>query len=125
VKGVRFWSAVMALTWFLAGLGAGYLISSRQAEPGAWEGYADEIQSTFNLPSLERSVLNQLLEQHSQKLNEIKRRHTAETREAMEPELRALFYEIQRTISDTIIPPDQREHFQEMCLPRSVLTSES
>ncbi len=115
----------MALTWFLAGLGAGYLISSRQSEPGPWAGYADEIDATFNLTSAKRSYLDQLLENHSRELDEIKRRHTAETREAMEPELRALFSRIQATISDTIIPPLQRAHFQEMCSPRLVLTPES
>ena len=114
----------MALTWFLAGLGAGYLISSRQSEPGAWAGYADEIQATFNLSSMRRSALNQLLEKHSQEVDEIKRRHTAETREAMEPELRALFSKIQATIGETIIPPNQRAHFQEMSAPRLVLTPE-
>ena len=114
----------MALTWFLAGLGAGYLISSRQAEPGEWAGYADEIQKTFNLSSMRRSALDQLLEDHSQELDEIRRRHTAETREAMEPELRALFSRIQVTISDIIIPPAQRARFQEMCSPRLILTPE-
>ena len=114
----------MALTWFLAGLGAGYLISSRQAEPGVWAGYADELEETFELSSLRRSALNQLLEVHSQKLGDIKRRHTAETREAMEPELRALFSEIQEAIGNTIIPPAQRERFQELCSPRFVLTPE-
>ncbi len=114
----------MALTWFLAGLGAGYLISSRQPEPGAWAGYADQVQATFDLSSKRRSALNQLLENHSQEMDEIRRRHTAETREAMEPELRALFSRIQATISNTIIPPAQRERFQEMCEPRLVLTLE-
>lgn len=114
----------MALTWFLAGLGAGYLISSRQAEPGAWAGYADELQATYNLSGLRRSALDQLLDNHAREVAEIRDRHTAETREAMEPELRALFSKIQTTIAETIIPPAQRARFNEMRIPRRVLTSE-
>ena len=60
----------MALTWFLAGLGAGYLISSRQAEPGAWAGYADELQATYNLSGLRRSALDQLLDNHAREVAE-------------------------------------------------------
>ena len=123
MKGLRFWSVVMALAWFLAGLGAGYLISSRQSEPAAWAADAERIQEAFQLSAKRRYALNQVLDRHDRALNEIDRRHRAATREAMEPEIAALFSRTEATIRDTIIPPSQRERFDELRRPR-VLISE-
>ncbi|MEM8712170.1 MAG: hypothetical protein AAGG01_14565 [Planctomycetota bacterium] len=125
MKGVRFWSVIMAATWFLAGLGAGFLISSRRSEPGPWAAYAQELQSTFDLTGEQRSVLNQVLDRHARELNEIQRRHTAETGEAMEPELRALFSRTEAIIRGTIIPPSKRARFDELRRPHRVLNQDS
>ncbi|WP_145194507.1 hypothetical protein [Planctomycetes bacterium Poly30] len=109
------------MAWFLAGLAAGYLISSRQAEPAAWMADAEHLQETFQLSAKRRYVLNQVLDHHDRELQEIERRHFAQTREAMEPEIRALFSRTDATIRDTIIPPAQRERFDELRRPRVLI----
>ena len=123
MKGVRFWSAVMAGAWFLAGLAAGFLVSSRQSEPDVWAAEARYFQETFQLSDQRRYALNQVLDRHERAFSEIKRRQVAATREAMAPEIAALFSRTEATIRDTIIPPAQRERFDELRRPR-VLISE-
>jgi uncharacterized membrane protein len=121
VKGVRFWSVMMAATWFLAGLAAGYLISSRQSEPDPWAAGAERLQETFELTGQRRYALNQVLDRHDREYNAIQRRHTAATREAMEPEIQALFSRTDATIRDTIIPPAQRGRYEELRRPRVLI----
>ena len=121
MKGVRFWSVTMAATWFLAGLAAGYLISSRQSEPDAWAANAERLQNTFKLTGQRRYALNHVLDRHDRELKAIETRHKAATREAMEPEIQALFSRTDATIRDTIIPPGQRARYEELRRPRVLI----
>lgn len=111
----------MAITWFMAGLGAGYLISSRRAEPDTWAKHAQDLEVTFELTAEQRYALNRVLDHYSQEYREIERRHLADSHDAMEPKLSALFSEADATIRNTIIRPSQRARFDELRRPRRIL----
>ncbi len=111
----------MAATWFLAGLGAGYLISSRRSEPDVWTRYAESLEQEFELPADRRNTLGLLLDHYSQEYRQIEHQHLAESHDAMESKLSALFFEADARIRNTIIPHSQRAHFDELRRPRRIV----
>lgn len=117
MKDPRFWSVLLAGAWFLVGLGAGVALSQRDASTSPLESYADAFSEEFGLSAKRRRVLLQLLDDYETKRDDIQRRHLAATGEAMEPELRALDEEFEHTIRNIILPPDQRERFDELGRP--------
>lgn len=114
----RLWTVVLAAAWFLSGFGAGHLVASRGADAApAHARYADELCEAFDLQGLRRSALLDLLDQREVQRAEVRRRHEAETLAAMEPDLRRIDLETERTIRNTIIPPSQRAEFDRLARP--------
>ncbi|MEM1448247.1 MAG: hypothetical protein AAF957_01505 [Planctomycetota bacterium] len=117
MKDPRFWSVVLAGAWFLVGLGVGVAVSERQDNPSPLASYADSISRVFELSEPRRRVLLQLLDEYESQRDEIRRRHESNTRDAMEPELRALDAAVESRIRDTILPPSQRDLYDELGRP--------
>ena len=117
MKDLRFWSVVLAGAWFLVGLGVGVAVSKPEPNPSPLASYADEFSEQFQLSKHRRRVLLQLLDDYETKRDEINQRHAAATRHAREPDYSALDARYQDTIRNTILPLNQREHFDELGQP--------
>ncbi|MEM9379006.1 MAG: hypothetical protein AAGB93_03575 [Planctomycetota bacterium] len=117
MKDPRFWSVVLAGAWFLVGLGVGVAVSERQAGSSPLASYADSLSEVFELSDGRRRVLLQLLDEYESERDEIRRRHESRTRDAMEPELRALDALVESRIRDTILPPTQRDLYDRLGRP--------
>ncbi|MEM6671656.1 MAG: hypothetical protein AAF726_02360 [Planctomycetota bacterium] len=123
VKDLRFWSIVLAAAWFLVGLGVGVAVSERSDTRSPLEDYADTLSARFDLAPNRRRVLLQLLDQYETEREEIRHRHLARTRDAMEPDLRALDARFESTIRNTILPPEQRERYDAFARPLAQVSS--
>ena len=107
---MRVWSAALAGSWFLVGLGVGLAVSRQTPSPSPLAGYADALSEQFELTGRRRRVLNQLLDEYESRQREIRDRHQAATLDAMEPDFRALSAEFDDKIRNRILP----------CRPRSL-----
>ncbi|MEL6429701.1 MAG: hypothetical protein AAFZ87_01130 [Planctomycetota bacterium] len=113
----RLWTAVLAVTWFLCGFGAGQLAARRSSDgaaPTSHALYAAELGRAFELDGFEQRTLLDLLEQREIDREAVRRSHEARTRELMEPALREIDRTVERTIRDTILPPSKRARFDRL-----------
>ena len=120
MKDPRLWTVVLAVTWFLLGLGVGHLAYRDRGggdHDSARAQYGAELCRVFDLDSLRRSALYDLLEQRDIQREAVRRRHEARTRALMEPALREIDESVERTIRDTILPPAKRVEFDRLTAP--------
>lgn len=122
MKDPRLWSVLLAAVWFLAGFGMGHLVSSRSTEESPFARYADQLAETFSLDDFTRRTLIQVLDQREAELKEVRAVHEALRTSAMEPDLNKIHRDFDRLIRNTIIPPDQRERYDELAkfIPHTV-----
>lgn len=125
MKDLRLWAIILSGAWFLAGLSAGVLLSRSKEAPGPFASYAESLADEFSLTPKARRVLAQVLDQYESDREAIRRRHEANTRGVMEPDLRALDTATQKTIRDRIVPPraPARARFDELTKPRTLTAS--
>ncbi len=119
MKDIRLWVAVLSGTWFLAGLSAGHLLSARTSDSSPFRAEADRLTAEFQLDGLHRRGLLQVLDRVERQRSEIRRRHEAATRDAMEPDLRALYRQKDDFIRNKILPPGQRAAYDASKRPRA------
>ncbi|MGD2018004.1 MAG: hypothetical protein PVJ89_07815 [Planctomycetota bacterium] len=117
MKDLRLWSAALAVSWFLVGLGTGVAVSRQTPSPSPLAGYADALSEEFELSSRRRRVLNQLLDEYESRQREIRTRHQVATLDAMEPDFRALDAEFDDKIRNSILPPAARARYDALARP--------
>ena len=117
MKDVRLWIVVLSGAWFLAGLSAGLFVSGAERSASPLAGYADAFAEEFQLDEKHRRVLVQVLDSYATERQSIRARHEADTRDAMEPDLRVLDERVQRILREQILPPDQRARFDQLAVP--------
>jgi len=117
VKDLRVWSAALAGSWFLVGLGVGLAVSRQTPSPSPLAGSADALSEPSELSGRRRRVLYQLLDEYESRQREIRDRHQAATLDAMEPDFRALSAEFDDKIRNRILPPAARARYDELASP--------
>ena len=122
----RVWTLLLAAVSFLAGTAAGLLLADRRDAPQreGWALYADELIEDFDLSPERASCLRVLLDSYDAKLAVIQTQHRAATRAAMEPEIRKLAEEFDRTLRNRVLPPDQRDRYDRMTRPVALVGTE-
>lgn len=117
MRSLRLWSVVLAAAWFLAGFAAGRVVSAEEREVSPVAREAMRLASDFGLSELRRDTLLQVLGQYERDRDAVRRKYEIASRDAMEPELRSLDAQLEDTIRNTILPPDQRARYDELKRP--------
>ena len=108
---------VLAAAWFLAGFAAGRVVSAKDQEKSPLARYAQRLSDDFGLNGLRRDTLIQVLEQDQRERAAIRRKYELASRDAMEPDLRELDERLEDTIRNKILPPAQRERYDQLKRP--------
>lgn len=117
MNSLRLWSIILAAAWFLAGFAAGRVVSAKDQEKSPLARYAHRLSDDFELSPLRRDVLLQVLEQHQLDREAVRRKYELASRDAMEPDLRELDDDLEDTIRNTVLPPDQRQRYDRLKRP--------
>ena len=79
--------------------------------------YAQRLSEDFDLSGLRRDALIQVLEQDQRDRAAVRRKYELASRDAMEPDLRELDEKLEDTIRNTILPPAERERYDQFRRP--------
>ncbi|MEZ6017617.1 MAG: hypothetical protein R3F49_21085 [Planctomycetota bacterium] len=121
----RFWIALSAVVFFLAGTATGVLYArQRDPEPaGGWAAYAARLGAEFDLSPERRAHLRMLLDGYASELAYKRRAYEARIQSQLEPELRELATRFDGYIRDYVLPPDERARFDQRSLPLDVVAA--
>ena len=117
MNSLRLWSVVLAAAWFLAGFAAGRVVSAKDQEKSPLSRYAQRLSEDFDLSGLRRDALIQVLEQDQRDRAAVRRKYELASRDAMEPDLRELDEKLEDTIRNTILPPAERDRYDQLRRP--------
>lgn len=117
MRDVRGWILVLVLISFVAGAAAGRIVTDRahgwQHDEGRLADYERALVTRFELSPERALALRGILQHYELRVERIKDEHLSAYRSAIEPELRELSLEYNGLIRDKVLPPSQRQRFDE------------
>jgi hypothetical protein len=117
---LRLWIAVLAVAFFGAGTGAGWLLAEnaqRDEQPGgdgAFAAYEQRLIEAFDLGPERAEALHLVLELYAQDVDDLQTRHLEESFSELEDELLQLGQSRYAQIRDRVLPAADRERFVEL-----------
>lgn len=115
MNNLRFWIAVLALTCFGAGVGAGSFLSLKternSAEPKPFAEYRERFVRQFELSPERAQQLDLLLDNYARSIEDVEQQYLARSLSDMEQELEALGVRYHGYIRDSVLPRSRRAEF--------------
>lgn len=115
----RFWIVVLALTSFLVGLAAGFLVSLRRhplVEPSPFAAYEARLVERFELDEERTRWLRRILASYDEDLEALKARHVRD----MEDEFVEVGLACRDRIRRWVIPEERRQEFDRLAAGREI-----